>query len=114
MLLAFGMQISSSSEQRVSIKAPGVVMAGQSIRVVCTVPRHESNRGVTAAVVLRDLPDPFRSSYDQLDGAQSRITHPFVFERIPCDAIASVCVLEAQGEKEMAAVSTLQVGGCDQ
>lgn len=99
---------SGFTQPRVSIKAnPQIVMVGGAVRVTCIVPRVASNRGVTAAI------ENYRSMYDQLNGEASRITHEFLFERIPCEIGDAVCTLETSNEKPTIARQAIQVANCE-
>lgn len=94
---------------RVSVSVtPVIVFAGKGIIVACRVPRNAANRGLDIVLV------PVQSSYRQLDGMESLITHQLAFGRVPCDATGVACVLHAQGEDDQIAKLPLLVVGCDE
>jgi hypothetical protein len=106
--LVLAIVLTAFAVPRVSIKvSPAIIMAGGSARVTCTVPRAASNRGVTAVL------ENYRSMYDQLDGESARITHEFLFERIPCDIGDAMCILETSNEKPASVRQTIQVADCE-
>lgn len=100
--------LSLMAPERVSIHAGSVVMHGSSLRVTCRVPRHPDNRLLEIAL------DPYRSSWRQLDGEDSMVTHDMMFPHVPCEVFRAVCVLTTNEMKQHYAIKDVQVVGCGQ
>lgn len=95
-------------ESRVSIKVvPHVVMAGQPITIVCSVPRNSENRLLTIGVV------DFTSHDDQLDGDEAYVTHRATFSHVPCDASLAYCLLKDSHGAQAVAKEQIVVMGCE-
>lgn len=94
---------------RVSIRVnPLVIMAREAMRVVCTVPKDAQNRGLTISV------ENYSSSFEQLDGDQSRVTHERLISHMPCDAGDVGCRLQTSGKPDAVAIQSIVIAGCNQ
>lgn len=85
---------------------PRIVFLGGAVRLTCKVPPNNNNRWLDAI-----LPG-YRSSGQQLEGADAKITYEFLFEHIPCIVDEGVCaVTDNMGDTQYARLP-LQVAGC--
>lgn len=80
-----------------------VMFAGSDLVVTCTVPRHEKNRTIEAALL------PYSVSSRQLNGADAPITHRFTFLHVPEDVTEARCVLTDAYGAHYTATQALQV-----
>lgn len=101
--------LSFAATQRIIIKVSRTVLfVGDSIEVVCSVPRHEDNRKVEAVL------EGYTSSEHQLNGEDAAVTHRFSFKKVPCDVSAAVCRLTDKYNNQITTLQQLQISGCDQ
>lgn len=106
---AFVLAMSVPSEaQRVVAKVyPSVVMAGQSVKVTCTVEPNAANRWLTMGVAN------YRWQGRQLEGEDAAITHQQTWDRVPCDSGPAFCLVQDANRKQHAAEADLLVVGCE-
>lgn len=98
-----------SSPPRVSITVtPAAVLVNETLRLVCTVPRHPDNRWLTMGI------PGYRTSGGDLDGEAAPITHTMFVTHVPCEVDEVVCeVTDALGRTYRAA-RPITVAGCGQ
>lgn len=96
-----------AEDRRVSIKvSPHVVMADQAVRVQCRVVRDPANRGLFIGL------SPYTSSFEQLDGEQSRVTWEETYAHVPCDVTGAFCDLRAVNSGPIVVREAVTVAGC--
>ena len=92
----------------VSIRVlPTVLLAGQSMRVTCSIPRRAENRKLTIIV------DGYWSSEYPLDGEDSPATIQKLYDHVPCGVESVSCVLEENTGKVHRAALPVYVSGCE-
>ena len=93
----------------VSIRVlPAALLAGQPMRVTCSVPRRAENRKLTIAV------EGYWTSEYPLDGEDSPAIFQKVYDRVPCGVEAVSCTLEDNTGKVRRAALPVYVSGCDE
>ena len=92
---------------RVSIAVlPQAAMAGDTVRVTCTVPKNPTNR-----LLVMGIPG-YTTSEIQLDGDGAPVTHRQYYRHIPCDVEIAICVVVDDLGKQFPASAPLTVAGC--
>jgi hypothetical protein len=86
---------------RVTISVrPTVLFEGGAIKLTCRVPQDATNRALEWGL------EGYRYSRVELDGADARVTHEWIIERVPCDVGPVFCRVMPGGDL---AVQEIQV-----
>lgn len=97
------------AQSRVELRLyPRGIIAGQSVRVTCKVPRHPDNRRLAMVV------EHYRASERDLDGDRAPITYEFHVDHVPCASSNVACVVMTGTRDVFTAAQPLIVLGCDQ
>ncbi len=83
-----------------------VVSVGNPIRVRCRVAPNADNRILEVGI------EPYMYDAVQLDGDQARVTWEYLYEHLPCDAVAAFCKLVPEHGPAIVVSQPLHVTGC--
>lgn len=86
--------------------SPRVLMAGNTVRMTCRVPRHPDNR-----LVQWGFSDYLNSTRD-LEGERSPITWEAYFNHVPCDPGIAYCAVVRANGKVLQTTERVEVAGC--
>ncbi len=105
-LIGFALIVALSSPVAINV-TPRVLLAGQTIRLTCVVPRSPENRWLNYGVA------GYTYSMRQLDGDQAPITYTAYVQHVPCEASEAFCDLVQAGERHATVTAGITVAGCE-
>ncbi len=107
-MIPMGFVLAAALVAPVSISVtPRVMLAGQTIRLTCTVPRSPDNRWLNYGVA------GYSYSMRQLDGEHAPVTFAAFVDHLPCGAADAFCDLTQAGERHTTVTAGITVAGCD-